>query len=314
MLPLLFACTTTVNDTTEPEPAVEPSPYIYDEGETEVPSLEIAEVEATLTEVLDLLPELSARPVVDAYSVAMTGQQSDCPDYYSGDDGSVYWYDYCTADDGTYFTGYGFNYVYVDTPSDGYLYNGEQVFTVSEITTPDGYTFTGGGSASDLIAHSDETAEIPHTIYQSALQGAFSYDGPEAEGTWLASGVTPDLQMVAYDVPPNDVYPGYDGRVLVAVGSVSGLSGQISAVVFTDFGITSGLYTSCDLEPGGEVSVRDGDGLWYDVLFDGPTPFTEEVTDPADCDGCGTVYFRGQELGQACIDATVLTAWEVSPW
>ncbi|MED5373117.1 MAG: hypothetical protein VX899_19015 [Myxococcota bacterium] len=310
----LSACTGG-GETLDTAPEATVTPYIYEQDEPVAPALSPAEVELAATEVLASLLELNAAPIVDAYFLAMAGQQGDCPDYYQND-GNVYWYDYCYADDGSYFSGYGFGYLYEDTAADGYLYNGGAVYTVAEVTTSQGYTFSGGGNAQALVATADMESgahAVPHTIYSSVVSGAFAYDGPSAAGTWLESALTPDLTLYSYRIPENEIYPGYYGTVMQANGGVGGFVGEVSAAVLDSFTVMTSPLTACPVEPAGMLSVRDTEGVWYDILFDNTTE-EGETMDPDLCDGCGTIYVQGEAAGEACVDTSVLTAWEVSPW
>ncbi|MCP4805529.1 MAG: hypothetical protein GY884_09285 [Proteobacteria bacterium] len=58
----------------------------------------------------------------------------------------------------------------------------------------------------------------------------------------------------------------------------------------------------CAAEPAGTILVRDEVGYWYELVFDGS------------CDGCGSVQWEGETLGEACIDVSPLYAWEDAPW
>lgn len=308
-----LACTT--------EPVMEeqpdaPTPYIYEVEEGVSPSLDVGDVELALSEVMGTLLTLNGAPAVDAYFLAMAGQQGDCPDYYENN-GNVYWYDYCYADDGSSFSGYGFGYLYEDYLEGNYFYNGGTVFTVAEVTTADGSTFSGGGSAQNLHLISDVESEgvaLYHEAWSSSVSGAFGYDGPEGQGTWMDSDLNPDLQIIAYLVPESDLYPNYFGHQIQIQGGVGGFVGEVSAVVADNFTVWSGGMNLCPEEPMGMLSVRDTEGIWYDVLFDNVNQDAGETVDPAECDGCGTVYVQGEAQGQACVDTTLLTDWTVTPW
>ena len=63
----------------------------------------------------------------------------------------------------------------------------------------------------------------------------------------------------------------------------------------------------------GNQQARDNAGQWYDVLFDGPLEYGEQV-DPDLCDGCGQVWYRGEPLGEACVDFSHLLDWSGRPW
>ena len=314
---LLIACTGTPDPHLEDTSvAIEPSPYIVDEVDEVEPNLGADEVGLAAEEALAVMLELDASPPLLGYEAAMLAQDEDCPNYYS-DGENTYWYDYCTSESGGYFSGYGFGYAYVDYEVDGYLYNGDAVYAVAEIATPEGYTYEAGGSAQLLQAVYVGEDNIPHTYASSVFNGTFSFDGPEAQDTWLDSELAPTATLIAYEIPENEVYPTYNGRILAIDGGVNGLGGISDTVVMEVQVIPEGLGGSCPEELHGTVSVRDDEGLWYDLVFDSPEAWSEEVMDPADCDGCGQVYFRGEALGQACIgDVSALLDWGegASPW
>jgi hypothetical protein len=175
--------------------------------------------------------------------------------------------------------------------------------------------FTGGGSAQLLRADSLESAEIQHTIWQSVIQGSYAYDGPETAGTWMSEGISPNLTLQVLEIP-EEAGLGATGRIFTALGGVSGLQGIAGTVVFDEFQVWPAAFgNSCPQEPHGNISVRDDDGLWYDVIFDGVEAWTEESIDESLCDGCGGIYFRGKNIGSSCIDVSELAGTVgVDPW
>jgi hypothetical protein len=297
---LLVGCSTS-EDTGPVEDVYTPVPYVYDAGEPPAPELTLADIEAALDAAVATVPSLNAGPVFPAYAAAIAGSDGYCPAYYESD-GSVYWYDQCTATGGAVFDGYSF-YVNYDGYDDGsgVPYDGAAIYGVAEVVTPEGYTFVAGGSASSVT----QAAET-HAVYYSSIHGAFSWDGPGAEGTWLADGAVPDLDIY--------VYAASYGNYFQVNGGIARVGG-LDAVVFDEVVIfADALGSACGSEPGGAVSVRDADGNWYDVVFDGPPSFEENEADPARCDGCGTAYFQGTEVGPVCSDFTRLIDFEGAPW
>lgn len=292
-------------DVEDPQPAA-PAPYIFEEDAPPVAELDAAELEVAIESAVALALTLNAGPVFPAYDAAMAGAEEACPAYYSAE-GSRYWYDSCTASSGAIYSGYSFYQLYDDFDAgDGSLYDGQAVYGVAQIVTPDGYTYEAGGSAQNLVA-----SGLGYTYFSSVIAGSFSWNGPEAAGTWLETGVSPDITMLGYTAP------GY-GNYMLLDGGLSGLGGLdaslLDTVVFDSVLLFSAaLGSSCPTEPGGVVSVRDDSGNWYDVVFDGPTE-SGEVSDPDLCDGCGSAWFRGEPLGEVCADFSRLLDWEVSPW
>ena len=302
----LLACRGGVIDQ-EPEETDLPSEYILEEEEPPTPNYSVAELAAAAQEALDAILTLNAYPVMDSYSAAMVGQDDSCPNYYATE-GGVYWYDQCTASTGTQFYGYGFEIIYDDETLEGYTYNGHGVFGAATVKESDGDLFQAAGTAYWIEYDSDETQETEHTIFQSIVQGTFSWTGEEANETWMLDGLSPDLYLYAYIIPESDSHYMY------VDGGVSGLGQSVDAVVFDEMQIyDETLGSNCSIEPSGSISIRGDDGHWYDVLFDGPSS-EQPITSPEDCDGCGAAYFRGEPMGEACLTFDTLLDWESKPW
>lgn len=308
----MFACQPEPTEVTEPE--LTPSPYIVEEDDPPVPALTNEQVGDAIGDAVNRIFEFNAAPVVRAYKAAADTTDAACPDYYN-DGTNTYWYDYCWTESGTYYAGYGFLYQYQNLDGgDGYLYNGDYFYLVADVTNAAGYTFSGSGAAYDVVlTHEGTDTSAPHTVSYSVIQGVFAYDGPEVAGTWMTEGVTPDLTLSVYDVP-EATSPYYNGQYLTIQGGVSGLGGDLGTVIFDGAIIFSEMMGStCTIEPSGTISARDNAGQWYDVLFDGPTEYGEQV-DPELCDGCGQVWYRGEPLGEACVDFSHLLDWSGRPW
>lgn len=307
MLILLLACTSP--EAVEVPEKEQPLPYIYEEEELPVPSVDASSVEAAALQGLQRALQLRAQPVFSAYSAAMSAADAGCPDYYDYE-GNMYWYDNCSSSGGGYWSGYSFYVLYQDMDDGaGNLYNGESLSGVSRIETPDGHVFEAGGAAYyyDMTHSAQDESDIDYTYFVSIVQGSFAYDGPEASGSWVEEGVSPDLVYYGAYVP------SLEGHLASLDGSVGGLSGEISYLVFDSLTLYDAALTSCPQEPGGGFSVRGSDGYWYDVTFDGAVEWGEQVQ-PAVCDGCGKLWFEGEEMGEVCVDFSSLVDWKESPW
>lgn len=309
LLPLLLACSVDPDDSALPATEEEeyvPAPYIVEEESPPESAFSASEVEAALGEAISLAMSLTGQPVFPAYFAVMEGADDACPNYYESE-GNVYWYDVCTSEQGTAFNGYSFYYYYDHYYIGDEAYTGDALFGVAQVQDDDGHLFQAGGTAYDLIVEGDG-----YQYWYSVAQGGFSYDGREANGTWLEDGLAPDMLQYVYYVP------SVDARGYVMQGSVSGLTGGFSAAVFDGIQILDevlGQYfgANCSEEPGGIVSMRDEAGNWYDILFDGPSN-ASATTPEGMCDGCGEAFFRGESVGQVCVDFTVLNAWTGAPW
>ena len=254
----------------------EPTPYIYEDAETVEASMTADDIGQAISALLEDTLQIHASPVFDSYDAIMTAQEPDCPNYYENE-GNLYWYDYCYSSDGSYFTGYAFSLEYEDYPAEGYVYNGRALNAVAEVSTGEGHLFSAGGTAQFLRADSTEEAhDVQHIIWYSVIQGSYAYDGPEAAGTWLNEGISPDLTLQIAEIP-EEAEAGVSGRTFTADGGVSGLSGDIGTFLFDAFQVWPAEFgNSCPEEPHGMISVRDEDGLWYDVVFDGSEPWSSE--------------------------------------
>jgi hypothetical protein len=285
-------------------PVLEPSPYIYDEQDPPAPTYTLEQIAAGVQAAVDEAAAIGPEPALAAYDAAMMGQSGACPSWYDDGD-ATFWYDQCTSETGTSFSGYAYTLSYVDVydEAENTTTNGRAVFAAASVETGDGHRFAGAGTVYDLrTTQPSEDGSYVVTFDQILVQGAFEWDGPEADGTWIAEGVSPDLYVIRYSA--DVLEPTYFG----VDGGLSPLAGDMVAVAFDEVTLTPiDFGSACDVEPAGTISVRGEDGSWYDVLFDGPTETDPDV--PADeCDGCGQVYYQGEPMGEACAD---FSAWLV---
>lgn len=294
----------------------EPSDYIYEEDTVE-PLLSVDDVtlgiEVGIATALSVDPatlhQTYANLIATAYA-NVTYDEDDCPyyyDYYLEDYGYFYWYDTCTAPDDTSFSGYALSYDYSGLDSYPYYYpNYAYLSGNGSVTDPKGYTLDMAGYS---YIYEYEYYGSYFNYHSGYTYGNFSYDNPDYAGTWLGQNLSVNLTFYAYQ------YNNDPASVVNQItGSLSGMSGDVNTIVLTDtYFYTAALGSNCEAEPSGTISVRDADGEWYDVYFQGP-PYSGATVFPPDCDGCGQVYFRGEYLGESCPDFSILSSWEGRPW
>lgn len=301
-------------DTGTPEDDTgEGSPYILEEEEEAGPLHSLDEVEASLADVFAAVGRADPMTLTSSYEeLRTTLGDSSCPYYYTDGDGETYygyyyWFGGCSASTGTAFSGYGYSYYYEpftsgSTVYDDYSYT--QLF--GSITDRFGSEFEMSGYAYHYTYGYTGSNDRYGYAY---IQGDARWDDPDAQDTWLAEDLSVDLVWSwSYDA---DVSMG---TALSLSGSISGVPGVMNTALFESVYIyAADAGSSCQQEPSGTISVRDGDGEWYEVEFQGPAWAGAPVFQPH-CDGCGTVTWRGEELGSICPDFQPLLDWETRPW
>lgn len=281
-----------------------PSPYVADETSVPEPTADPAEVAAALQAGVDAAPQVSPVAVRQAYEAAMATSDGACPYFFTGPDGD-YWFDDCNSQLGSAFSGFVFALDqpgYVD-PSTGLTIDTWYVSGAASVVTGAAETLVVGGTAYE-VSYTDGMS----TTWQSIVQGSFSWNGPEAAGTWMAADYDPDLVSTFVS------YPDTGGMAAVFDGGVGRLGDQGQWSIAFDNALMAnlGLGSPCGEEPSGTISVRTADGSWYDIRFHGPDPDTFQPS--GTCDGCGDVFFHGEPAGEVCADFSSWVGWGGAPW
>lgn len=307
---LLAGCAGTPQDGDPGDPATVPEPpsdYIFEEGDLPEPTSSLEDIAEALQVALDLTMTVHAAPVQQAYDAAMAGSTVACPYVYATPDGS-YWYDSCTASDGSEFDGYVFAYeaqgIY-DVYS-GLMLDYWYAFGGATVESSDGYRLELAGGAVSIKGYGSQSG-TEFVVYQTDVGGTFAWEGPEADGTWLAAGVEPDLVVNITAVPL------VNQSSIFLQGGFGGFNDGW-AIAFDDNAIGGELLgLPCAEEVSGTLGVRATDGTWYDIQFQG-SDGTDVDYDGAACDGCGDVFYQGEPMGEICIDFSTLVEMGVAPW
>lgn len=286
------------------DPVAEPSPYVYEgEGEAGDPVYDAEGLADSLQAAIDRVPKLRAEPAVEAYRLAMLSARPTCPRTYADGTSAQFWMDTCSTAEGASFEGYSTWYAYEDHSMGGAtLWDGDVLWGNARISTPQGYRFEGGGTLYDLHGEGEVEGKSFEAWY-GVVSGVFGWNGPGADGTWLVDTVTPAVRAIWTRFVESE------GRRAEVEGSVPLADVPMTSATFTAIQLADTvLGAACDLEPSGSVSLRDGSGYWYDVTFHGAE--AEEAL----CDGCGTVTFRGEVVGEVCVDWSPWLEWGALPW
>jgi hypothetical protein len=285
-----------------------PSTYIFDEDAPPEPTASLDEITASLQDALDLTMAIHATPVQEAYEVAMAGSTAACPYVYQTPDGS-YWYDSCTANDGTSFDGYVFAYGASNLfdPGSGFVFDYWYAFGGATIQVPGGDELELAGLALWQKGVNDNGG-TPIEFHYTELGGTFAWDGVEADGTWLRMGLDPDIVVSSNSMPTL-------GLSMSTLDGGFGGFGDGWAIGYDENVIGSELFgMPCEAEVSGTIGLRAPDGTWYDLQFDGAADAADPTFEASECDGCGQAFYRGEPMGQICADFSVLVEMGVSPW
>lgn len=288
-----------------------PSPY-EDDGEPDgSPALSREQVAAAATAGLRSFASLRPQSVVELYQ-AIAVHDDECPEEFEEivEDGTTAqtWYsDGCTTAAGVQFAGGGRIETYTRTEEVGYDVTGAALDAEGaslSVIAADGRSLTLSGSVAWQHGTSAESTDSSLEIYGHALADAAS-----AAGNPLLDGSI-SVQGYMYS------YAGDGSKEIGGEGAISG-AGLADARAFSFAGI--GVYSEgCTAEPMGTVSVRDANGFWHDIAFDGITMVDDEPQfDQAACDGCGEYLAAGEPDGEACVAANELAqllAWEQFAW
>jgi hypothetical protein len=148
---------------------------------------------------------------------------------------------------------------------------------------------------------------------ETDLDGNAFWNGTGSSAVWLQDRYSLDLEVDSDVVGTN--------RRASLNGIVSGLQNPlITAIIFNDVDMTIGAAT-CLLEPAGSFEVRDTNGFWYRLSFQGSRDFDD--TADANCDGVGNLVIindpinnpiETQQPQPVTPTFTGLSDWGGRPW
>ncbi len=286
-----------------------PSPYVAPDTETDPEELlDLATIGAGVTQAISAAYAVDAAVALEAQRRVMADGDSDCPglidDYYAVY-GYYYWYATCSTNLGASFDGYGYLYDVTNVDAGSYFaHEADYWYGLADLRTADDQRYEMTGTVWDYHYRYDSSA---YDYYSWGVLGDFLWTGAEYSDTWLARGVSAQVQGYSYRYDSGAVVVWLDGTVGGLTGSFD--AAHLRSVMHVDEAVGS----NCEAEPGGSIAVRTTGGEWYEVVFDGPT-YWGATSFPPSCDGCGEVFHRGVSLGEACPDLSLLTLSPEAPW
>lgn len=311
MVVLLAACREADDAPATDDAAELPSPYDDDSGsDTAMPTLGPEQVGGVAIAGLREFASLRPQVVMDAY-VAIAVHEDGCPEEFEeyaeeGTTVQVWYTDGCTTSMGVSFAGGGRYETYTYTDAEGYA-------TEGAVLNAEGASFSVAMDGRSLMLSgyfgwSRGTGE-DYTDASIEILGRATTDAATAAGNRILDG---SISASGYMFS----YADAEIKAMGGEGAWSGAGlGDARAFAFAGTQVYS---LGCAAEPAGTLSLRDGEGFWHDVVFDGITMVAEAPEfHPELCDGCGNYLAAGEPDGQACVEAAELTAmlaWEQWAW
>lgn len=301
LLLLLAACTPPKAGGDQPattDTGTPPAPYVVEDPDPTTLDLDTDQAAEAINTILATVLTYEGSVVFDVYDEIMTYGDDECPPVQVDEGtGASLWDADCTSNKGATFSGF---------VSQIRWQHGNEIEAAlraeSTVTLPTGAELILGGAVNTLVNTNTNT-------WSNSISGVVSYDGPAATGTWLESN--PDL-LLTYSLTLSSANALQTADI---DGSVGSLQGTVSAVDLNSLVLAQTADFPCPIEPSGWISLRDANGVWADVLFDVQADEEEGYTvDEADCDGCGTLWFDGEDLGQVCVDTAPLFETPMPPW
>jgi len=288
-----------------------PSPYDDGSGgDIPMPTLGPEQVGGVAIAGLREFASLRPQVVMDAY-VAIAVHEDGCPEEFEeyaeeGTTVQVWYSDGCTTQMGVSFAGGGryerFTYTDAGYATEGASLNAEGAsFSVAAM---DGRSLMLSGA----FGWSRGTGE-DYTDASIEILGRATADPTTAAGDRILDG---SISASGYMFSYGDA----DIKAMGGEGAWSGAGlGDARAFAFAGTQVYS---LGCAAEPAGTLSLRDGEGFWHDVVFDGITVAADAPEFHPDlCDGCGNYLAAGEPDGQACVgqaELTAMLAWEQWAW
>ncbi len=314
MIPLLLVAACAAEPDTEVDPGVPVDP-LY------LPDLSGVDLPAAFAEAFALALTTHTGPAWDGHVGSLALAIDGCPDLWAGapddtaldldeDAGGTSWSDRCANGDGIGFEGSVWWDSTVAVEGDAASAEGRSAVAERRLVG-DGTVGRGAdlryaldGAAEETLTRLDAADGYTRWVWSNLMDATIG--GTTAlDGTAFPGGVRADtyLAVTGGDVDAlelrGNVYL-FDDRVAERFDSV--------AFDLSFAGPTGASPATCTAEPRGWLAVRDTNAFWHDLVFLAPQGEELETELPDGCDGCGTLYVRGVESGEVCVD--LASTWD----
>jgi hypothetical protein len=293
-----------VDESADPDETGLPSAYEYEEPERDSSTFNPDGAQAAVEAFVDVLYTLHVGPVFEGFFATMDYGDGSCPTVRPGSGDDTFWSaDNCTAASGAIFDGY-IDYTTYDNRQlfygDDIRYSGAEVHGVGRVTSAEGYVWRLEGEAT-LVSGTGNSGEQANV---SILEGWSSWGDPSVSDSWIYNDVmNPNLRI-------RTERKG-EARELQVEGGVSGLGGVYDAIYLDDIELKNAASgASCSKEPSSAIWLRAAGGEWFQIRFD----INEQGIVTGDCDGCGRVVYRLEDVGTFCFDFDTMLDWGELPW
>jgi len=271
----------------------EQEPFVIFEEEQTL-DIDVNELTSWIEQGLEDLRKPSVRSILNIYDQAILLSDGSCPMFFMGEYGP-YWRDDCFSEQGVRFSGYGAQILYQDFEDEsGSILSGAHIYGFGEIELPTGEEVVLSGSASLIEGVNAYGQDVFSQYHDSGY--AFKEEGEEE--------VLKQLRQYGFSTSEG-------GKGFYSQGVLDFAFGTL---MFDDFWVVNALGgTACPNEYGGSLSFFKEEHGWLEVYFDGPN--SEDFLAQGDrCDGCGSLFYKGKEQGEVCLDPHQALNWESGPF
>lgn len=311
MILLLWACAP------DPEP-VDPGPEAQGLALPDTTGIDFA---AAFAELLEVALAVQVGPAWQGNVQALGEAEPGCPDLYVGkpdpeedEAQGLSWSDRCSTSGGLDFGGHVWWTGAVEVSTDEAAGTTTQASRALEadgvVAQGDEVLFELDGEAEEGLLRIED-GSYTRWSWSSALNttvtGTWPFGGGALAGGWRSdlnlSATGGDVDSLALS---GDTFL-FDARLAERFDSFS--------LDITLSGPTGAGPEDCLEEPLGWMALRTPDAYWFDLVFEPEEGSEDYENQPyAGCDGCGTLYIRGQEQPEpVCLDLSWVWAGALTP-